>query len=98
MTAIGTSCQSVETIGKLCFCLCENLSTVQFELNSRLSVLEEDVFMHCFALKTIWIPSHLQTLIVGQFQSSSLDAPVCPNFHVIVIENGLAVELYVEEC
>jgi hypothetical protein len=61
---------NVEIIGT-CFADCNNLSIVPFESNSGRSVLEENVFLGCSALETIWIPSHLQTLVLGHFESSA---------------------------
>jgi hypothetical protein len=88
---------SVEIIGRRCFQYCSHLSIVRFELDSQLSVLEDDAFECCGSLETIWIPSHLQTLVVDELEPSPPIHPFWHKFQVIIIETELIIDLYLEE-
>jgi hypothetical protein len=48
---------SVKTLGRECFSGCRSLSTVAFESASKLSSIEPRVFLSCWSLLSISIPS-----------------------------------------
>jgi hypothetical protein len=88
---------NVETIGQCCFSFCRDLSIVRFALNSRLCAIEQDAFECCGSLETIWIPSHLQTPVLRQFEPCPPDHRFWHKFQVIIIETELIIDLYMEE-
>jgi hypothetical protein len=58
---------SVALIGDNCFFSCENLATVFFESNSRLSSLGCFAFCMCSSLSSITVPSSLETVPLSCF-------------------------------
>jgi hypothetical protein len=53
----------VETLGKFAFLGCAALSTVTFERGSKLSSLEDYVFVCCSSLSAIHIPDSLKEIL-----------------------------------
>jgi hypothetical protein len=90
---------AVEIIGEQCFWCCLELSIVRFEPNSRLSVVAKDAFVDCYALEAIWIPCHIQSVVLSQFASpASIEGrPGWYKFHVIIIETGLVIDSYLAD-
>jgi hypothetical protein len=53
---------SVEILCKGCFYECKNLSSVIFEIGSKLSVIDKRAFMYCTSLTSICLPATVKTL------------------------------------
>jgi hypothetical protein len=56
---------SVEKLSDYCFEECQSLSTIEFEIDSHLSRVEQSVFSGCSSLSSIWIPSSLRCQFGG---------------------------------
>jgi hypothetical protein len=72
---------SVEILASRCFWYCYLLLTLRFELNSRLSVIEEGALEFAHSLKTVWIPACLETLIVGHLRRTD-------GVQIVILETG----------
>lgn len=62
---------SVTTIGKKAFAECINLTTVDFEANSNLTLIKPFAFYKCYKLKNISLPNKLETIDTGAFEYCS---------------------------
>jgi hypothetical protein len=78
---------SVEIIGNFCFDSCDNLSVVKFESNSRLSEIGDSAFSNCPSLKTVWIPSCVESIAVGHFREDG-------RVDLVIIETGAILHLH----
>jgi hypothetical protein len=75
---------SVEKLCKYCFRDCENLSSVIFERDCKVSVIEEEAFSGCSSLTSICIPAGVKTLGDACFA-------FCFNLSPLIFESGSQV-------
>jgi hypothetical protein len=75
---------SVERREEQCFAHCDELSSVRFEAHSQLAIVAQNAFRDCRALKTIWIPSSLRTIVAKPLEC-------CPGVHIVIIETASIV-------
>ena len=76
---------SVTEIGYGAFCLCQNLSTVDFGDDAQLATIGTEAFYNCDALGSITIPASVTEMGENVFGA-------CDNLSIIVCEEGSPIE------
>jgi hypothetical protein len=75
---------SVEIVCEGCFCFCETLSSVMFEIGCKISVIEEGAFGYCDSITSICIPATVKTLGASCFSN-------CRSLSSFTFESGTQV-------